>query len=343
MWNMASPRSIEVKVGLLILATLGLLAAFILVMGGINFQPKYLLRVGFSDPGGLQSGAPVRVAGVKVGSVEAMEFVGGGKDAKGVEQPMVYARVRIEKRYQTKITEGSVFYITTAGLLGEQYLAVDAGKADKPPLGDGASIRGLDPPRLDRVLAEAYGLLMLAVEGVHEHKDALRDVVVGLGKTLKGTGEFMEGNKAHLDSVVANADQLSGDAVDTLQEARRKYVDNPKIDQILANVDQLVASANRDVPPLLQDGRGAVADVRRVVNAVGSEEQVARIKSALDDVSTIASDAKVAVKDAKTVVSHIKQGRGSIGALLMDEQLFDDLQEMARDLKHNPWKFFWKE
>jgi phospholipid/cholesterol/gamma-HCH transport system substrate-binding protein len=29
--------------------------------------------------------------------------------------------------------------------------------------------------------------------------------------------------------------------------------------------------------------------------------------------------------------------------VVMDEQLYDDLQELVRDLKHNPWKFFWRE
>jgi phospholipid/cholesterol/gamma-HCH transport system substrate-binding protein len=51
----------------------------------------------------------------------------------------------------------------------------------------------------------------------------------------------------------------------------------------------------------------------------------------------------VAAKDAEVIAAHIRRGRGSVGALVMDEQLFDDLQELARDLKHNPWKFFWKE
>ena len=66
---MASARSIEVKVGLLILTALVLLAAFILVMGGINFQLTFNVLVGFDNPGGLQSGAPVKIAGVKVGKV----------------------------------------------------------------------------------------------------------------------------------------------------------------------------------------------------------------------------------------------------------------------------------
>jgi phospholipid/cholesterol/gamma-HCH transport system substrate-binding protein len=43
------------------------------------------------------------------------------------------------------------------------------------------------------------------------------------------------------------------------------------------------------------------------------------------------------------IVSHIRKGNGSVGAFVMDEQLYDDIQELARDLKHNPWKFFWRE
>jgi phospholipid/cholesterol/gamma-HCH transport system substrate-binding protein len=32
-----------------------------------------------------------------------------------------------------------------------------------------------------------------------------------------------------------------------------------------------------------------------------------------------------------------------VGALVMDEALYDDLQELLRDLKNNPWKFFWRQ
>jgi phospholipid/cholesterol/gamma-HCH transport system substrate-binding protein len=344
MGAMASPRSIEVKVGLLILTALGLLAVFVLVMGGINFQPKYGLLVGFDNPGGLQGGAPVRIAGVKVGGVQDLEFVGGGTDPKTNKPlPVVRARIKVEKRYQQSIRDNSVFFITTSGLLGEQYLAIDPGGAGGQALADGDYVRGLDPPRLDQALAVGYDLLITAVEAMREYKPALRDIVDGLAKTLRGTGTFMERNQDRLDRIATNAEQISVDAVETIRAARRQYVDNPKIDRIVTNVDQLASSAAKDLPPLLQDGRVALNDVKRVVAAVGSDEQVARIKTAVDDVAAVAADAKAAVKDARAIVAHVKQGRGSVGALVMDEQLFDDLQEMARDLKHNPWKFFWKE
>jgi len=341
---MASPRSIEVKVGLLILAALALLAGFILIMGGINFQPKYSFFVGFDNPGGLQGGAPVRIAGVKVGSVKDIDFWGGKPDPKtGKPGPMVRARISVEKRYQPTIRTDSVFFITTAGLLGEQYLAIDPGTSDAQSVADGDTIRGLDPPRLDRFLAEGSDLLITLEELLREQRPAIRDVIDGFAKTLRGTSTFMERNQDRLDRVATNVEQLSVDAVETVRAARRQYIDNPRIDRVISNVDTLAESATRDVPPILQDGRVAINDAKRVINAVGGEAEVGHIKSALNDLATIASDAKATVKDARAIASHIKQGRGSIGALLMDEQLFDDLQEMARDLKHNPWKFFWKE
>jgi phospholipid/cholesterol/gamma-HCH transport system substrate-binding protein len=51
----------------------------------------------------------------------------------------------------------------------------------------------------------------------------------------------------------------------------------------------------------------------------------------------------VTLADAKQIVGHMKRGEGTVGALLMDEEIYDDVQEMLRDLKHNPWKLFWRE
>ena len=47
--------------------------------------------------------------------------------------------------------------------------------------------------------------------------------------------------------------------------------------------------------------------------------------------------------DAQSLLSDVKRGKGTAGALLTDPQIYDDLKELTRDLKRNPWKFFWKE
>src|SRR3954465_11186503 len=118
---MASPRSIEVKVGMLILTAAGLLAAFIIVMGGINFQPAYSIFVDFDNPGGLQTGAPVKIAGVKVGKITQLAFR-GGEVAAGKREALVRLKVEIEKRYQASVHTNALFYVTPHGVLAEQFL-----------------------------------------------------------------------------------------------------------------------------------------------------------------------------------------------------------------------------
>ena len=46
---------------------------------------------------------------------------------------------------------------------------------------------------------------------------------------------------------------------------------------------------------------------------------------------------------AAHIVAQVRRGRGTAGALVMDREIYEDIKEMVRDLKRNPWKFFWKE
>lgn len=340
---MASPRSIEVKVGILILTAVGLLAAFILIMGGLNFQPTYSIFVDFDNPGGLQSGAPVKIAGVKVGKLGEIQFRGEVNPTTGKRDALVRIDARIEKRYQKSIRENAIFYVTTQGVLGEQFLAVEPGSGDRPDLPPGSVVKGLDPPRLDMLLAESYELLHSTVAAMRENREEISEAFDGLRKTLRGTGEFMHRNQDRLDRIAENVEQISLDGSEAVKAARQKYVDNPQIDRILANTERVTGTAARDLPPLVADARETLANTRRLSATLGGEAEQAKIRKALDDISEITGRAKAATTDAQAIVAHIRRGKGSVGALVMDEQLFDDLQEMARDLKHNPWKFFWRE
>ncbi len=341
---MASSRSIEVKVGILILTAVGLLAAFILVMGGINFQPTYAIYVEFDNPGGVQTGAPVKIAGVKVGKVEEIQFRGGRIDEKtGQREPLVRVKVSVEKRYEKSIYENSLFYVTTQGVLGEQFLAIEPGSSDRPVLPEGASVRGLDPPRLDMLLAESYELLHSTVAAVRDHRAEIGDMFDSMRTTLKGTGTFFTHNQDRIDHIVENVETATVEGNDLIKGANDKFVKNPQVDRIMGNVDNLSGRLAHDTPELIDDAKATMKNARRVSDTLGAEEQQVKIKKALDDTVSLLGKANVAATDAQGLITHIRQGKGTVGALVMDEQLFDDLQEMVRDLKHNPWKFFWRE
>ncbi len=350
---MATTRSIEVKVGILMLTAIGLLAAFILVMGSINFQPTYSVFVDFDNPGGVQTGAPVKIAGVKVGKVEEIQFRGGQVDEKtGRRAPLVRLKVSIEQRYKDSVRENSLFYVTTQGVLGEQFLAIEPGSSDSPLLTEKSpAARGLDPPRLDLLLSESYELLHSTVDAVRNNKKEIGETFDALRVTLKATGTFFSGESGdRINNILKNAEQASIEGTDLLKGVNEKYVKDPKIDRIVTKVDSITTQVERDTPVLLSDAKVTLANTRRFTDSVANEEQAGKIKKAVDGATNLVDKAngimdkadKIA-NDGQYIVTQIRKGRGTVGALLMDEQLFDDLQEMVRDLKHNPWKFFWRE
>lgn len=339
-----SDRSIEIKVGLLILTAVGLLAAFVLVMGQINFQPKYRLFVDFDNPGAVTAGSAVRIAGVKVGRVEAIQYRGTQATVQNKQrEPLVRVEITVEKRYANAIRENSVFYITAQGVLGEQFLQIDPGTGDRAVLGDSAIVRGLDAPRLDLLLAEVSELLHSGVLLMRENREQIGAILNGLHDTLQGTGDFFKRNQDRLDRIAARAEKVTVDADELLVQARSRYVDGPQITKILDRIEHTTEQVSNEAEPLLRDARETLDSTARLGKAVSTPEQQAKIKVAIADLAEAASRAKAATADTQAILAKIRRGQGSIGALVMDEQIYDDLQELTRDLKHNPWKFFWRE
>ncbi len=340
---MAQEKSIEVKVGVLILVSLGILAAFILIMGGLNFEKAYTLYVDFDNPGGLQSGAPVRVAGVKVGKVSELRFMGGTIDPKTNRRTLVRVKLSIEDRVREAIHEDADFYVTTQGVLGEQFLAIEPGSPQKPVLKEGSIVKGIDPPRLDLFLAKAFELLDTTVTGIKNNRELIGDIAVNTAGLLRGLNGVISDNKDRINRTMANLESLSAEANTLTHDARLKYVDNPKISHTIDNIDRISTDLQKDSGPMLKDAREALANLNRVSGTVGGPDEQAKLKKALEDIVQLAARANSTAADAQAIVAHIKKGDGTVGALVMDEEVYDDLQEMVRDLKHNPWKFLWRE
>lgn len=340
---MAQEKSIEVKVGVLILVSLGILAAFVLLMGGLSFEKTYTLYVDFDNPGGLQTGAPVRIAGVKVGKVSEMSFLGGKIDPKTNRRTLVRTKLSVEQRVKDAIHEDADFYVTTQGVLGEQFLAIEPGSPQKPVLAEGAVVKGIDPPRLDLFLAKAYELLDTTISGIRNNRELISDIATNTAGLLKGLNGVLSDNRDRINRIVANLESLSAEANTLTVHARSQYVDNPKIVRTIDNVDKITAEIQRDSGPLLKDAKEALANLNRASALVGSPEEQQKLKKAIGDVAELAARANATAADAQAIVTHIKKGKGTVGALVMDEAVYDDVQEMVRDLKHNPWKFLWRE
>ena len=87
----------------------------------LNFQTGYSIVAKFDNIGGLKPQASVRSAGVVVGRVQSITF-----DDKTFRANVA---LDLDKRYA--FPKDSSFKILTSGLLGDQYIGVEAGADEK--------------------------------------------------------------------------------------------------------------------------------------------------------------------------------------------------------------------
>ena len=338
----AGGKNIEVKVGALILISMILLGGFIVIMGGLSVARVYHLYVDFDNPSGLQIGAPVKIAGVKVGKVDSLEYRGGKPDPRVPWRSLVRVQISVEDKVKDSIHEDAQFVITTQGVLGEPFIGIVPGSPEKPVLPADSIRQGKDPPRLDVFLAEASDLMHLAHEALTKDDGPIHDLAVHGASMIKGLDLLLIENRDTITRITKNTEKLSGAAVELVESTKEK-LDGPQVKRILHNIDVTTAAIAKDTGPLLAETRTALKHFDEIAGDTLTPETRASIKKTIKDLELVAVNANKTTADVQAIVKHIKSGQGSVGALVMDEEIYDDLQEMLRDLKHNPWKLFWRE
>ncbi len=118
---MAQRRSYQIGSGLFILlgfAALGYLATQTTSIANFRQDDSYMLKARFNNVGQLKLRAPVKIAGVRIGTVESIEVDPARLDAQ--------VKLSIDKRYH-EIPDDSSAAIFTSGLLGDQYVGIQPG------------------------------------------------------------------------------------------------------------------------------------------------------------------------------------------------------------------------
>jgi phospholipid/cholesterol/gamma-HCH transport system substrate-binding protein len=182
---------VETKVGLLFIGALIMVTIFAWLMGALApFTNSYPLYLQYNFAGGIEVGSPVRVMGIKVGKVEKIDFMPDQKTDKG-EEVKLRIRITVDKKARETIREDSKFFINLAGIIGEKFLEVTPGSMASPALKPNSVVRGEDPPRIDQMISQSYGLagkildLVDKNEGSVTHTLELFDnLVTNLNRTL---------------------------------------------------------------------------------------------------------------------------------------------------------------
>jgi phospholipid/cholesterol/gamma-HCH transport system substrate-binding protein len=207
---------VETRVGLIFLLTIAVIVAFAYLIGSVNpFSNSQDLVVLYNYAGGIEVGSSVRVMGIKVGKVESIDFDPNGKDPAG-EEVKLKVRISVSKKAWPTIRRDSKFFINIAGLIGEKFLEISPGSTTEAEFEPGQSVRGEDPPRVDQLISQSYGLAGKLLDMVEKNKggvtrtlETMDKLVTNLNRTLVQMEKTTK--NVQVAKILKNIEQISSD------------------------------------------------------------------------------------------------------------------------------------
>ena len=202
--NGVKKAGLEFKVGVFVVVALALLAGLVIKAGDLYLKPGYMLRLVFDAASGIDTGSPVRLAGVTVGEVKDIRVL---RNADGKTEAEVYTWINAG----VYIEEDAKPRITAMGFLGEKYVEILPGTAGTKAVAPSGMLLGKEHSNMDDILASGQrliGKMDFAMDNVNE---------VVTNPEFKGA---VKGTFVHADQVAKNLLETSEDLKDAAKSAK---------------------------------------------------------------------------------------------------------------------------
>ena len=315
----------ELKIGIVAVISIALAVMLIVAVGGQGgfSWEQYELRTKFTDVKGLKSGAVVRVAGVEVGKVAAVELSGSE----------VEVRLKVNDENRSRITTESRASIGSLSLLGEPVIDISPSMQGKP-LQDGDCLPSARSPGQLADVAEG------ATQTLQQVTAILQDIRGGKGTV----GKLFTDDQVYkeVQALIASA----GDVTDQLARGNgtlplliRDPAAYRRFNASLGNLQDITNRINAgegNLGRLLKEDAlaksltSASANLDKVsANLTRNDNTVGRLltdRELYDKFNSLAGR-------IDTLTENLQKGEGSAGQLLKDKQLYENMNAAANELR----------
>src|SRR5208283_3336616 len=342
---MPSPKRVawsQLKVGIMAAIALALLAVLVFLMTGANnpFSEKFTLYAYFPDSVAMTEGAAVRLNGILVGKVSAIELTGDSNNKRAVRMTM-----QIDENFLRAIPRDSEVGFSSENVLGTKYLNIERGQSPEH-VREGAEIKSKDEKDVMEMLESAYPLLtrvdglvsrleqgkgdigkLLYDEELYHKLDAILDDFQKVTHALasgQGTAGALLYDQTLYNEVHGTVTRMNGllDGIQRGEGTAGKLVKDPalydELKQSTTELKTLLANLNA--------GKGTAGKL--LTDEALHNEAVAtlgRLNSTLDKLNA---------------------GQGTLGQLMVNPALYENLvgtasemNELMKAFRHNPKKF----
>jgi phospholipid/cholesterol/gamma-HCH transport system substrate-binding protein len=328
----------ELKIGVVSVIALTLAATMIFLLsgeGGFSWQ-RYSLKSVFDNIAGLNRGSPVRVAGVEVGSVSEINFIGD----------RVEVTFELSDRVRSRVTNGSTASLGSVSLLGESSIDITASAAGTP-IPEWGYVRSVPAPgSLAQVTTKA-------TEGIEELTALLQEIRGGRGTVGRlFTDEALYREMHALVDAAENVVDSVNRGRGTLGRLTNDPTAAESLERSLANFETVSArlrAGEGSLGKFLNDDALAQSLTSTTTNL---DAITGKIRSGEGTAGKLVSDRELydrlnSMSDRlDKVMAGLQEGQGTAGLLLRDRQLYEnmngavgELRQLVRDIRADPRKF----
>jgi phospholipid/cholesterol/gamma-HCH transport system substrate-binding protein len=330
----------ELRVGIMFLSGLILLVLTIVSLTrwgqGRN---SYTFRIHFKHAQGLQTGAPVHVAGVEVGRVTLIEL------DPITNEPLVTVRVGRD----VTVYDNYHFTIGMTGIVGEHFVEVvpvaESAATRGTPIQPGHRVEGYTVPDLNDILAQAStlaGKLTQTVDTLNgsmlspETMQNMQQTMANLRKTSENAMAF---SGALTQTLAQNQDTVStvmADVAGVASDMRRlSHTLLPQLanTKSLRNIE-LAAEQAAGITKRL-DHMAAVLETTVTDKELlaGVKDSVTRMKGVTAQIEGLVGDARGALKSAPEIAANLKQFSADLPTIVKPfKEVATNLQQVTADL-----------
>jgi phospholipid/cholesterol/gamma-HCH transport system substrate-binding protein len=330
-------RATKLRVGIFVLVTLGVFLAVIYMLGARArlFEARFTVFAEFTEVGGLQEGATVRLAGVQIGRVARVELPAqpGGK---------VRVAMRIAKQFADRIRKDSEARIQTQGLLGDRIVEITVGSAATAAVPAGQTLRSRDPVEISNVIGESAGVVRsVAVlsENLRQVAEQFQKsgVMDELGDTVRSARKVAE----QVGRIADRAEKGPGLAHTLIYE---EPIALRRANDLITGAQAIIARVER--------GEGALGALTSAESTRATQRLLAAMErfAALADrpagdegllpallfdpkYKAVLEDLQRVAHNFRDVSDRLAGGRGTLGGLLKDEPPAASISKASRDLQ----------
>lgn len=321
------------RVGMLVVVALILLGLVVAQIGNWGPGEGVTYYVLFEDVAGLQTRAPVHLAGVRIGYVSELQLS---------EENRVKAAIQVTRPEVVLFGSEYYTYTITGNLLGDKWMEIQPGPVPEgvKQLPVGEQVLGTSPVTLDDLAREGNEVLKQFQESVA----ALNDLI--------GDDKF----QSDIKLTMTNFKEISGNLKGASQDARtlvrglngRVETLASSLDRVVTHVDETVLAFQGDARAIgsnLRDATGAVNQVVSrntgnidtiVLNLRQMSSSLKRTASALESLATdeeLRGDVLAAVTNIRKTTEEVQAIAGDIRSITGDPKVQEDLRATVANAK----------